>query len=185
MYELIFDNIKHDFGKIWRLRLHQCSRSAVQSSWCWQSDIHTVPITLGWMHTSGQSASFPFLFIRKEFILYTPKSLHSVNQKSINQNDQEIPFSSLSLLHTNVDAPWPAVTLQGSLDSLLEITKSPFQCYRKKKSSVQPHRWEGNHHQCFAARVRGDYIDSGSREIAEGAKTRDHTSAVYLCVLIS
>lgn len=33
--------------------------------------------------------------------------------------------------------------------------------------------------------VRGDYIDSGSREIAEGAKTRDHTSTVDLYVLVS
>lgn len=182
MYELIFYNIKHDFEKIW---LHQCSRSAKQSSWCWQSDIHTVTITLDWMYISDQGASFQFLFIRKESILYTPKSFHNVNQKSINGNDQEIPFSSPSLLQTNVDASWLAVTLQGSLYSLLKITKSSFQCYKNNKSSVQPHRWEGNHHQCFWAMVRGEYIDSGNREIAEGAKRRDHTSAVDLCVLVS
>lgn len=158
---------KHDFEKIWRLWLHQCSRSAKQSSWCWQSDIHAVTITLDWTHFNGQSTSFLLLFVRKESNLYTPKSFHSVNQKSINGDDQEIPFSSLSLLHATIDASWLAVTLQGSLRSLLKIRKSSFQCYRKNKSSVQPHRREGNHHQCFGAMVRGDYIDSGSREIAE------------------
>lgn len=37
----------------------------------------------------------------------------------------------------------------------------------------------------FQRMIRGDCIDSGSREIAEGAGTGDHTSAVDLCVLVS
>jgi len=32
---------------------------------------------------------------------------------------------------------------------------------------------------------RGDYIDSRSKEISEGAKTRDHTSTADLCILVS